>query len=105
MKNTDFWDVTPFGSVRSNDSEERIASIIRAVRMSELSCRCLSHIAILRIVLQLLVTANVPSSLINFTLMMDALILFVNAGTFVRNLIRVRYYREPLPQKRLFPVP
>jgi hypothetical protein len=45
--------------VRTDDSEERIASIIRVKEMSAL---------------QLLVTANVvPSSLIFFTLMMEAI--------------------------------
>jgi hypothetical protein len=48
--------------VRTDVSEERIASIIRATRIGEL--------VFLRRVLQLLVTANVHSSLILFILIM-----------------------------------
>jgi hypothetical protein len=36
MKNAAFCDVTPYGSLRTNVSEERIASIIRVTRISEL---------------------------------------------------------------------
>jgi hypothetical protein len=37
MKNTVFWDVTPFGSCKNRVSEERSASIIRVTRIGELA--------------------------------------------------------------------
>jgi hypothetical protein len=52
--------------VRTNVSEERIASIIRVTRFDELKTT-------LRSVILLLVTANVPSSPILVTLMMEAI--------------------------------
>jgi hypothetical protein len=36
MKNAVFWDVTPLALVRTDVSEERIASIIRVTRIGEL---------------------------------------------------------------------
>jgi hypothetical protein len=36
MKNADFWDVTPCGSLRADVSEGLIAFIIREARISEL---------------------------------------------------------------------
>jgi hypothetical protein len=39
MKNAVFWDVTPRGSLRTDISEERRASIMRATRLGELGTR------------------------------------------------------------------
>jgi hypothetical protein len=36
IKNAAFWDVMPCGSTRADDSEKRIASIIRVTQISEL---------------------------------------------------------------------
>jgi hypothetical protein len=36
MKTVSFWDVTPCGFVRTEASEERIASIVRMTRICEL---------------------------------------------------------------------
>jgi hypothetical protein len=36
MKNPVFWIITPCGSCKNDDSEERIASIIRVTRIGEL---------------------------------------------------------------------
>jgi hypothetical protein len=65
MKNAVFLDVTPCGSCRNERLEEHIASIIKVKRISELGTT-----SAVTSVLQFLVTANVPSSLIFFTLMM-----------------------------------
>jgi hypothetical protein len=54
MKNVVFWDVTTCGFVRTDVSEERIASFIRVERMREL--------VMLAITSWLLVIANVVSS-------------------------------------------
>jgi hypothetical protein len=69
MKNAVFWMRRHVIPVRSDVSEELIASIIRVKRISEL--RTIAH---LHIVLQLLGTANVvPSSPILVALMMEAI--------------------------------
>jgi hypothetical protein len=66
-KNAVFWDGTPYGSCKNRRFEELSASIIRVTRISELgtalaitSNRCT------------LVMANVPSSPILVTVMMEA---------------------------------
>jgi hypothetical protein len=70
VKNAVFWYVTPCGSLRTDASEERNASIIRVTRIGELGTKFF-----LRGVLRLLVTANVvPNSPILVTLMMDAIV-------------------------------
>jgi hypothetical protein len=77
MKNAVFSGGMPMDFVRTDVSEERIASIIRVTRISELettlvatSNRNTLHTIILRSLLLLLVTANaVPSSLILVTRM------------------------------------
>jgi hypothetical protein len=53
---------------RSDVSEERVASIIRVERI-----KAVGTTLVVTSVLQLLVTANVPSSLILVTLMMEAI--------------------------------
>jgi hypothetical protein len=58
--------------VRTDVSEERIASIIRLERIGELETTLALTIVFLRSVLQLLVTANVLGSPILGTLMMEA---------------------------------
>jgi hypothetical protein len=58
--------------VRIDVSEERIASIIRVTRIGELGTT-LAIIVFLHSVLQLLVTADVPNSLIIFILKMEAI--------------------------------
>jgi hypothetical protein len=81
IKNAVFWDVTQRGSLRTDVSEERSASIIIVTRISELgiavavaSNRFVLHLVFLCSVCRLLVTANiVPSSLILITLMKEAL--------------------------------
>jgi hypothetical protein len=57
--------------LRTDVSEERRASIIMETRIGELGK--ISAVSILRSVRRLLVTANVPSSLIFVTLMLEAL--------------------------------
>jgi hypothetical protein len=65
--------------VRTDVLEERNAPIIRVTRIGELrtlaitSNRHVSHLVFIRSMRRLLVTANVPSSLILVTLMMEAL--------------------------------
>jgi hypothetical protein len=44
MTNAVFWDVTPCGFLRTDVSEERIASIIRVERISELGTALAVHI-------------------------------------------------------------
>jgi hypothetical protein len=56
--------------VRTDVSEERIASIVRVTIIGELGTLAIT--SIFHSVLRFLVTANVPSSLILFTLMMEA---------------------------------
>jgi hypothetical protein len=68
MKNAVFWDLTPSGSCKNDVSKERIASIIRVTRIGELG----TTIAVTTM-LQLLVTANVLSLSIIFSLMMEAI--------------------------------
>jgi hypothetical protein len=59
--------------IRTNVSEDRIASIIRVKRISHLGTTL--TVTSLRSVLQLPVSSNVvPSSLIVFTLMMEAIL-------------------------------
>jgi hypothetical protein len=64
--------------VRTNVSEERIASIIRLTRIGELGTLAVtsnrSTLVTANIVLRLLVTANVPMSPILVTLMMEAIL-------------------------------
>jgi hypothetical protein len=63
--------------VRTDVSEEHIATIIRLERNSELGTTLATEVHCeMCSVLQLLVTANVPSSLIRFTLMMEAINFF-----------------------------
>jgi hypothetical protein len=74
LKNAVFWDVTPFGSITTNVSEEFIASIVRVIRVRKLGTT-LAVIVFLRSVLILLVTANVVlSPPILVTQMMEALL-------------------------------
>jgi hypothetical protein len=61
------WMLCHVALVRTDISEKRIASIIRVTRIGELGMLLLFS------VLQLLVAANVPSSSILVTLMMEAL--------------------------------
>jgi hypothetical protein len=58
--------------IRTDVSEERIASIIRATRIAELGTNTKS-LVFLRSMRRFLVTANVPSSPILVTLIMEAL--------------------------------
>jgi hypothetical protein len=60
--------------VKADIRQERLASIIRVRRIGEL--------VLLRRVLLLLVTANVPSSLILFTPMMEKGWFFRNVGNY-----------------------
>jgi hypothetical protein len=53
--------------VRTDVAEEHIASIIRVTRIGELGTLAVTSKKFLRSVCRLLVTANVPSSLILFT--------------------------------------
>jgi hypothetical protein len=74
LKNAVFWDVTRVALVRTNVSEEYVASIIRVTRIAELgtTLAVISNV-FLRSVLRLLVTAKVVrSSQILVTLMMEA---------------------------------
>jgi hypothetical protein len=67
MKDVVFWDVTPVTLVRTDVSEERIASIIRVTRIRGLETR-------LAVTSSVLVTANVvPSLVILVALMMEAI--------------------------------
>jgi hypothetical protein len=63
MKNADFWDVMPCCFVISDVSEESSITIIRVARIGEGSAY----------VRWLLITANVPSSPILVTLMIEAM--------------------------------
>jgi hypothetical protein len=81
MMNAVIGDVTPCGSLGTDVSEARIASIMRVTRSVELGTTLavtsnrspFSHVVFLRSVHRLQVTANVPSSPILATLMMKAL--------------------------------
>jgi hypothetical protein len=65
------WILFRVALVRTDVSEERSASIIRVTRVSLLGTRL--AVVFLRSVSRLLVTANVPSSLILVTLMMETI--------------------------------
>jgi hypothetical protein len=78
VKNAIFWNVMPCGFVRTNVLEERIASIIRVIRIDELgtTLAVTSNQRMLQrntAQLWLLVTANFPNLLILVTLMMEAI--------------------------------
>jgi hypothetical protein len=64
MKNAVSWNMIPCDSLRTDVSEERITSIIRVKRISKLGTRLAAS---------MLIIANIPSSLILFTLMMEAI--------------------------------
>jgi hypothetical protein len=85
MKNAVFWKVTPYGSLRTDNSKEHIIAIIRVSRIGDLGATLavlatearseeIIYIVFLGSVLRLLVTANVaPSSPILVTLMMEVI--------------------------------
>jgi hypothetical protein len=91
VKNAVFWDVTPCGCYKRDVSEGCIASIIRLTKIDELGTAlaitsnqstpqtntmqyvCTMYIVFLSSVLRLLFTADVPSSSILVTLMMEAI--------------------------------
>jgi hypothetical protein len=67
MKNSVFWELRRVPLVRTDVSEERMASIIRVTRIGDLTTTLAvtsnrAHIVILRKVLRLLVTGNVVTS-------------------------------------------
>jgi hypothetical protein len=77
IKNAVFWDVMPFDSYKNDVSEERIDSIIRVTRIYELGITLAiinNRSTLLRnTMLRLLITDNVPSSLILVTLMVESI--------------------------------
>jgi hypothetical protein len=78
--------------VRTNISEELRASIIRVARIGELgTLAATSNFVLLRSVLRLLVTANVPSSPILVILMKEAL-------TVSETLVLTRATRRNIPE-------
>jgi hypothetical protein len=74
MKNGSFWDITPYVAlVKSDVSEELGPSITRITRIGELRKIHGTIFLIIRSVCRLLVTANIPSTPILVTLMMEGL--------------------------------
>jgi hypothetical protein len=76
MKNGALWYVTPVALVRIDVSEEPNATIIRVTRNGEQGTTLAVTSNLLRGVRRLLVRANVPSSSILVTLMLEAPISF-----------------------------
>jgi hypothetical protein len=75
MKNAVFWDIRTAALVRTDVSEERVASIIRMTQIGELETPLVltRYIVFLRSVLRLLLAAKVPRKPILLTLMMVAI--------------------------------
>jgi hypothetical protein len=85
IKNVVFWYVTQCDSLRTDISEERIASIIRQIRISDLG-------RALAITVTVSVTADaLPGSMNVFTLMMEAIIV---SETFVLRAATRRHIPE-----------
>jgi hypothetical protein len=96
-KNADFWDATTCCSLRTDVSEEIIASIFRVTRIDELGTT-LGETSNYRSMLWLLVTSNVlPSSSILVTLMMEAI-------GFSEKWVLTRAIRRNIPASGIFVV-
>jgi hypothetical protein len=73
--------------VRTDISEECIASIIRVTRIGELGTLTITNIVFLHSMLLLVVTANVPSSPILVTLMRGGNTFLQNIGSYKSHMI------------------